>query len=134
MGTNATFEPRHKGTLAPGETFAERGECIILPREIDHQATIYAAGGAFVDDRHLVCYPAAPDVQGGPMGDVRTWSGRTIGRYRVTGRASGWRDESGRRTPLVCYRIQLEDGRCYVGKGLGSEMMLRARRAAQDSF
>lgn len=86
----------------------------------------FTAGGVFVGDLHLICYPARPDFSSPAHGDVRTWDGRTIGRYAVTGHASGF---GGR---LTCYRVTLDDGRVYVGRGLGHGLILRCRRVTSQ--
>lgn len=129
-----TVELRDKATGAPAGTL-EIGTVV-------HNGREYAAQGAMITDDRLVAYlqgdydnrdargiPQYRTMAGGTVyeprtGDVTTWNGQIIGRYYVTGRAHGWHG-----TRLVTVRIFLTDGRQFVGKGQGSGMIIKARRA-----
>lgn len=89
---------------------------------VTHEGREYSADGAMVTDKTIMVYPDAD--QGLGWGDVTSWRGRKLGRFEITGRARGFND-----VELTCYRITLNDGRVYVGRGLGAGMALRARRA-----
>jgi len=101
----------------------------------------YPNGGALVTDSQIIVYPGEPSWEPGAYrtttrqwapayygGVVSTWDGAPLGRYVITGYSNGWRDELGRRTKLTCYRVVLDDGRRYHGRGLGPGIALKCVR------
>lgn len=99
---------------------------------VEHNGREYASGGASVSDTHLVCYPRPPQMVGTVYandqahGQVTNWGDEVLGTYRITGYAGGFNG-----VKLTCYRVRLDDGREYVGRGLGPGMILECRRAAK---
>lgn len=93
---------------------------------LTHKGQDFAAGGAYVSDDVLYCYPRPIGIETvGPSGGrVETWSGEAIGNYFVTGQSRGFHN-----VRLTCYRVRLDDGREYVGRGLGAGMILKCKRA-----
>lgn len=78
---------------------------------ITHDGQAYTAGGAFISEDALICYPAHGERWQAADGQVYagwavTWSGQHIGNLRITGHARGFHD-----TRLTCYRVTLTDGR-----------------------
>lgn len=99
------------------QTFTYRAEC----------STVEAC---VLGDR-LVCYLAAPDVQGlcpervGARGDATDWHGKAIGRYEITARWATPRSYVSSHM-LQCI-VTLPDGRKYTGRGAGTNMLWRGR-------
>lgn len=94
-----------------------------------HEGREFTAGGFSIDVEagRMIGYVGTDPESGRPI--LITWHGKKLADLAVTGRASGFRDMTGRRTKLVCYYTrQPIAGFYWYGRGLGSGMSLKLKR------
>jgi hypothetical protein len=95
---------------------------------ITHEGREFTSGGYVETPDHLIAYLKAPGGGKeciGAGGDVTTWAGEKIGRYRITSR---WRTS---RSAMSGHMNQVRivvGGKHYSGRSGGAGMIVKAKR------
>ncbi len=80
----------------------------------------FTAGGAVLTEDHAIGYPNG-------AGYLKTWHGQIMGTYTILRVVPGFHGSR-----LFCFRVTMNDGSLYYGRGLGPAMILRLRRRKGD--
>ena len=93
---------------------------------VTYEGTDFAAGGAYVSDDYLICYPDGETV----ASSVKNWGPNVLGHIvKVSSRPAiffGHRSYMASR--YFYFRVRLTDGRLYAVRGFGKGMIARGKR------